>query len=624
MFVAMDSRGRIRELCYPHVGLWNHLNGHIVRFGVWVDGEFSWLDDDAWDVGQSFDDGSNRGLIRFHNTERGIVVEAACVLDGSRNCFRVDFTIASPGVACETRFFATHDLRIAESDIGDTAYFDPFLGGIAHYKGPNWFLFDLAGDLSDMQYACGIKGFGGLEGTWVDAEDGELSGNAIAQGSVDSTLGATVRNVGDGPAKLQYRILCGESRSALLDLRAESSIGGASPLIADGIFSGLPEDVAVAARQSALILLSHVDASGAVIAAIDSDIMETNRANYAYCWPRDGAFVVDALLRLGLPEPARRFFEFCADLVSQDQPFLLQKYRPDGTLGSTWHPWIVDGHPEIPIQQDETALVLWSMGRATRCSAFGELDQSIWERFVAPCADHLLNSLDPSTGLPAQSYDLWEERRGVHAFTVAAISAGLREAGYIAEHRDPVRANRYVHASLELANLLRARFWAPEGGRLVRSIRGDSLAEHNDMTPDSSLLLVPIVGALPFDDERVSSTVDAVERALLVESTGGLARYEGDYYFRVSERFPGNPWLITTLWLARVRIAAARSRAGLEAPLELLHWAARIGGSTGALPEQICTETGRHLSVSPLAWSHAEFLAAALDWQEAAIRLGGL
>ena len=39
---------------------------------------------------------------------------------------------------------------------------------------------------------------------------------------------------------------------------------------------------------------------------------------------------------------------------------------------------------------------------------------------------------DEETGLPLNSYDLWEERYGVHTFTVSAVIAGLRAAGNFA------------------------------------------------------------------------------------------------------------------------------------------------------------------------------------------------
>src|SRR5438309_9505633 len=40
---------------------------------------------------------------------------------------------------------------------------------------------------------------------------------------------------------------------------------------------------------------------------------------------------------------------------------------------------------------------------------------------------------DPVTGLPRDSYDLWEERHGVMAFTCATVYAGLMAASNFTE-----------------------------------------------------------------------------------------------------------------------------------------------------------------------------------------------
>ncbi|MBO0236856.1 hypothetical protein, partial [Vibrio parahaemolyticus] len=39
---------RIRDIYFPFVGKENHSEGHPFRFGVWVDGLFSWVSDDGW------------------------------------------------------------------------------------------------------------------------------------------------------------------------------------------------------------------------------------------------------------------------------------------------------------------------------------------------------------------------------------------------------------------------------------------------------------------------------------------------------------------------------------------------------------------------------------------------
>jgi GH15 family glucan-1,4-alpha-glucosidase len=112
-------------------------------------------------------------------------------------------------------------------------------------------------------------------------------------------------------------------------------------------------------------------------------------------------------------------------------------------------------------------------------------------------------------------------------------------------------------------------------------------------------------------------TVHAIEESLWVPGPiGGLARYEGDNYQRAptTGNIPGNPWVICTLWLAQYRIALARERSTLEQVMPLLAWAADRALPSGVLPEQVHPKSGEVLSVSPLTWSHASFVAALLDY----------
>ena len=45
---AFDRHYRLRDLYYPHVGWYNHTDGHVQRFGVWADGQFAWVEDAGW------------------------------------------------------------------------------------------------------------------------------------------------------------------------------------------------------------------------------------------------------------------------------------------------------------------------------------------------------------------------------------------------------------------------------------------------------------------------------------------------------------------------------------------------------------------------------------------------
>ena len=145
-----------------------------------------------------------------------------------------------------------------------------------------------------------------------------------------------------------------------------------------------------------------------------------------------------------------------------------------------------------------------------------------------------------------------------------------------------------------------------------------------DRTIDSAVLHAMLLGAVPPEHPAALASADVVEKTLWVRSSvGGMARYEGDYYFRVSDDFPGNPWIICTMWLAQYKIMVAKDGADLARPLELIEWATRMAASTGVFSEQVHPTTGEPLSVSPLTWSHAEYVKTVLDYVDKVKSLGG-
>src|SRR5712691_22669 len=48
LLVNFDRNYQLRDIYYPRVGQENHTSGEPCRFGIWVEGRFSWLDDPAW------------------------------------------------------------------------------------------------------------------------------------------------------------------------------------------------------------------------------------------------------------------------------------------------------------------------------------------------------------------------------------------------------------------------------------------------------------------------------------------------------------------------------------------------------------------------------------------------
>nr|MCU0689456.1 glycoside hydrolase family 15 protein [Phycisphaerales bacterium] len=391
--------------------------------------------------------------------------------------------------------------------------------------------------------------------------------------------------------------------------------------------SMLPANVQEAYHRSLLTVRTQIDNRGAIIAANDTDITHFAGDTYSYCWPRDGALVAAALIDAGNAALPRGFFRAAEHWVTK-HGYFLHKYTPDGKLASSWHPWQIQGQAVLPIQQDETALVVWALRK--HFEAFGDVEfiKPLYNALVIGPAKWMTEHRDAG-GLPLPSWDLWEERRGVHTFTVAATIAALRAAtAFATDFGDMGRARWFSHAAEQMTDALKKHLWDDKTNRFARmATRQESGGPGSttkagtytlDMTRDSANFALWAFGVLPPDDPMVVSDMESIIAALRVrpangDRVGGYARYEHDYYHRVvndDTEVPGNAWIICTLWVAQWLIARARTREDLAEPLALLDWAARTGGTSGVMPEQVHPLTGEPVSVSPLTWSHATMIMA--------------
>lgn len=223
---------------------------------------------------------------------------------------------------------------------------------------------------------------------------------------------------------------------------------------------------------------------------------------------------------------------------------------------------------------------------------------------------------EPRTKLPAPSFDLWEERRGIHAFTTAAVWAGLSAArDFAAAFGQHDLSKRYGAAADEIKTAALTHLYDEERGRFVRTVT--VLADGTivkDATLDLSMAGIFLFGMLPAEDPRVVATMQALESRLWVKTAiGGFARYENDHYFQQSQdiaNVPGNPWFAPTLWVAEHHIAAAKTTEDLDRARELLEWCATKANRSGVLAEQVHPLTGDPMSVAPLTWSHASYVGA--------------
>jgi GH15 family glucan-1,4-alpha-glucosidase len=635
MLVAFDDLYRMRDLYWPRVGMPNHTCGHPQRFGVWADGHFAWVDDEGWSRDLRYKADTLVTEVRLRHEAMGIELVCNDAVDyWSPVHFRKVTVTDLLGRPRDVRIFFHQDLSIQESPVGDTVNYDPTTGGLIHYKDTTYFLINGCDTrrFGIEHWATGQKRIGDAEGTWRDAEDGLLSRHAIAQGSVDSTVGLNVSVAPWSSTSCWYWVAAGHDYATVKSLN-EKVREKTPQRMMDRTeaywrlwackepvdFSPLPERMRDMYLRSQLILRTQIDNGGAIIAANDHDITHFAGDTYSYMWPRDGALVAYSLVLAGHSELSRNFFRFCERVIGKEGYFL-HKYHPTGTLASSWHPWMLDGQKVLPIQQDETSLVIWSLRRHFQVFRDVEFIKTLYNTLIIEPANWILRYRDHH-GLPQPSWDLWEERRGVHLFTVASTIGALKSAAAFANDMGAFdRAAEFNEGAERMRGAMIRHMWDSEKRRFARTATPQPDGSYKlDMTLDASAFALFAFGALSAADPKVVSHMEQLRDRLWVKTPiGGMARYEQDYYHQVERQntqdVPGNPWAICTLWYAQWLIEKATTEDELREALPYMDWVMTRAFASGVLAEQFDPYTGAAISVSPLTWSHATVMIVVMKY----------
>ena len=641
IFVGFDARGQIRDLYFPYVGQENHVAGHLLhRFGVFTAGRMHWFSDPAWQIKIECAQESLSGNITAEHAGLGLTLLFEDVVYNEKNIVIRKVRVQNKRNEERTvKLFFCHEFQIYESFRGDTAYFDPISHTIIHYKGRRVFLINLASSNGPFDdYSTGFFGASGREGTFRDAEDGVLSKNPIEHGQTDSVVSIALTLPVRGEQAAYYWMCIAETIKDTLNLNQYVLDRSPEYLMHtardywkawvnkyDFSFHGISKECIDLFKRSLFYVRAHVDQNGSILASGDSDIIQQGKDTYGYMWPRDAAYAAMALDRAGDPNVAKRFFEFCNEVISDDGYFM-HKYRPDKSLGSSWHPWVSHGKLSLPIQEDETAIVLIALRKHYELSRDLEFVEGIYNSLIRKAANFLMEFRDRDTGLPKPSYDLWEEKFGVHTYTAAAVYGGLIAASQFAGILGKKNSEHlFAIAAREVKDGILKHLYDEETGLFYKMINKNEKGETSvDKTADiSSIYGIYAFGVLPPDDPRVERAIHETEKRLLVQTqVPGVVRYQGDKYYTVDSGLPGNPWFITTFWLAEYYCLRAQSEEELTGVKQWLSWAAQHAHSSGVLPEQINPHTGEHVSATPLAWSHSGYVLLVLAYLDTLERLG--
>ncbi|MFI5212668.1 MAG: glycoside hydrolase family 15 protein, partial [Candidatus Saccharimonadales bacterium] len=532
LHVGINRFGMVHDFYFPYVGLENHAAGNSPRhkIGVWVDNQLSWLDDGQWQMSFDYPHDALIGHTVAKNDRLGVMLELDDAVDTQVSAFiRNIHVINLRDQPRQIRIFTHQAFAIGDSRSNtDTAQYLPDSDAILHYRGRRAFIISGMTDGQPFdQYTVGLYGIEGHEGSYRDADDGELSFCNVEHGRVDSVLRFTLEIAAHSSQRIYYWIAAGTSTREALYIHKQIREDGVDKRLqqsADWWHEWLAPARQVAQRiapdhqetflRSVMIIKSQIDKRGAVIASTDTTMLNYSRDAYAYAWPRDGAYVLWPLIRMGYVDEPRRFFEFCRRGL-HPSGYLMHKYRVDGALGSSWHPYIhEDGSVSPPIQEDETALVLFVFAQFYQMHATPKLLQEFYESMVRPMADFMASYIDELTGLPKPSYDLWEEVYLTTTYTTAVTYAALLAAAELAEAaEDADSAVKWRSAADDIAAAAHHHLYNPNRQSFYKGvIVRDGQIEYNDTIDNSSVFGVFMFGLFPVGSDELQAAVATIQR----------------------------------------------------------------------------------------------------------------
>jgi oligosaccharide amylase len=645
MLVTLTRDAELQRLFWPHVDGAQQIER--ILGGVAVDGgPVRWQDSDRWQHDQAYEPDQNV-LVTRSVLEGTLSVTATDAAVPGRDVFVRHLAVRNLGAEPVAVRYALYQwIRIDENPLYNTALFDQASDALVAYRRDT---FVAVGADREMAAA----GVGSPEGLFAEVTAGAPGGGTVLHGDVAGAAQWDLGTLEPGETvTLSLFWTLGQNISQVRDLLWRSREAGAEGLLQETrtywtawlsrakplqvppadratrtpYLPGLPAAEAPAAdvvslyRRSLLVFkLMSDEETGAVIAAPEFDPGFTACGGYAYCWGRDAAYITTAMDLAGYHDLAGQFYRWAVGAQEPDGWWLHRHYS-SGAWGPSWG----------LIQVDETGSILYGMALHARLHGGEAFARSVWSS-VAKAADWLIGNMDPETGLPAPSHDLWEERLSELTYSSAAVYGGLMGAAEMARllgengsaERWRAAADALRQAVLRECvrdgRFLRGRFMqVPESacreavardgtgaGRVRRGPKGQPVYELNeDPVPDSSLLGIAVPFGLAAPDEPVMRrTADALVSSLWTEPVGGMRRYAGDHY-----REGGNPWILCTLWLGLFEA----ERGDQVAARQVLDWAVARQTRTGMLAEQVDPVTGQPVWVVPLTWSHAMYVLLAL------------
>ena len=374
---------------------------------------------------------------------------------------------------------------------------------------------------------------------------------------------------------------------------------------------------AVVRRSLATIkALTHVP-TGGIIAAPTASLPEmlggVRNWDYRYCWLRDSAFCLVALMDAGYVEEALAWRDWLSRAVAgmPDQAQILYGIGGERLMPELELDWLPGYENSRPVRIGNAA------AKQFQLDVFGEVADAMYQarQRDLPSVEGgwahtvtLMNHLAEIWREPDEG--IWEVRGPRQHFVHSKVMAWLAfdrtiQRGEARGRQAPFDAWRAARDAIHRD--VCEKGFDPEIGSFIQAYGSKSL--------DASLLRLPLVGFLPPEDERIRGTVAAIERSLMVD--GFVLRY------RTEETVDGLPagegaFLPCSFWYGDNLVLLGR----IDEAKALFERLTGVCNDVGLLAEEYDPRAGRMLGNFPQAFSHVALINSGLRLA-AALRTAG-